>query len=208
MNNFNYEIYMYEKILSGEIKNFNSYFFQSAYKKKRLTNLIKYLIEEKLKISPQDALTKLSRNILEEYKLTVLLKYIKRPVELDKNDLSYIVFYAYPNIKRPTQKDLTLTLFKQILNNEKKSFPKNYFLDVEKGEERVRYCIEYIRQDILKIDFKKFCQILNIELLKKYKLKILLSSIYMDEEDLLLSIYNKQYLQLKETLQKEENFNE
>lgn len=195
---FDYEIFMYEKILSGEVKNFNAYFFSTAYKQKRLVTLVRYLIEKKLKISPQEAIEKLSKRVFEQYKLTSVLKYIERPPELEKSDFSYVVYYAYPDIPHASQEELTIELYKKILNNTKKSFPKNYFYDGDKGEERAKYCIKYLQETILKINIKEFYRILDPDLLKKYKLKILLNVLYLDTNDLLNSVYGKEFKKIKE----------
>lgn len=195
---FKYEIYMYNQILSGEIKNFNAYFFSSAYKRKRLVNLIRYLIETKIEISPNEAVTVLTKKTFEEYKLTSILKYIEKPPELEKNDFSYVVYYAYPELPHASQKELSIGLYQKVLDNKKKSFPKNYFLDVDKGDKRAKYCIKYLQEEVLKISIKEFYTILDPDLLKKYKLKILLNALYLDINDLMNSVYGKQFAKIKE----------
>ena len=197
-NEFKYEIFMYNQILSGEIKNFNAYFFSSAYKRKRLINLIRYLIENKLEISPEEAVKVLNKKTFEEYRLTSILKYIEKPPELEKNDFSYIVYYAYPELPHASQQELSIELYKKVLDNKKKSFPKNYFYDLDKGDERARYCLQYLQGKVLKLSIKEFYTILDPDLLKKYKLKILLNVSYLDINDLMNSVYGEQFAKIKE----------
>lgn len=193
--NFSYEISTYEKILNDDLKTFSPYFFNMKYRKKRLQILIRYLIEEKLKITKEEALTKLNLDILKKYKLLCILKYIEKPVELEKNDLSFLVYYAYPNsnLKPPTSKELTIEYYKKVLSKEKRSFPKNYFLDAIEGEKRAKYCVEYLVDEVLKIEKKDIPQKLTLEVIQKYNLKILFTTIYFSMYDLITNIYPNQF---------------
>lgn len=190
---FNYEIFTYKKILSGELKTFSPYFFNVKYRKKRLKTLIKYLIEDILHFTPEEALKNLNIKIFKEYKLVSILKYIEKPVELEKSDLSYVVFYAYPELCKYSQKDLTVNFYKKVLSGEKRNFPKNYFLDGIKGEERAKYCIQYLCEDFLNLRIEDIPQTLTIPMLRKYKLKILLTAIYFSMHDLITNVYPNQF---------------
>lgn len=190
---FIFEINTYEKILSGELKSFSPYFFSPLYKKKRLKNLIKYLIEEKLKITPEEALKTLTTKTLKEYKLYNIIKYIEKPVELDKNDISYIVYFAYPSLNPPNQKELTIEYYKKVLSNKKKSFPKNYFFDGLLGEKRAKYCVKYLCEDVLKLKEEEIPTKLTVEVLRDYKLKILLTVLYFSMFDLITTVYPDRY---------------
>lgn len=190
---FNYEVFAYEKVLSGELKTFSPYFFNMRYRKKRLTTLIKYLIEEKLGMTGEEALTKLDKATIKKYKLQCILKYIEKPVELEKNDLSYIVYYAYPELNPPTNKELTLEYYKKVLNQEKRNFPKNYFSDGLLGEERSVHCVRYLCEEILEIDRKDIPKKLTVEVLTQYKLKILLTALYFSMHDLITSVYPNEF---------------
>lgn len=190
---FIFEIHTYEKILNGELKSFSPYFFSPLYRKKRLTNLIRYLIEEKLKITPEEALQNLNVKILKEYKLYNIIKYIDKPVELEKNDVSYIVYFAYPKLNPPSQKELTIEYYKKLLNNKKKSFPKNYFFDGLAGEKRAEYCVKYLCEEVLKLKDEEIPIVLTSDVLREYKLKILLTVLYFSMFDLITTVYPNKY---------------
>lgn len=190
---FIFEIHTYEKILSGELKTFNPYFFNKRYRKKRLITLIKYLIEQKLQITPEEALKTLNVKILKEYKLFCILKYIEKPVELEDNDVSYIIYFAYPNLNPPSQQELTIAYYKKVLNKEKNSFPKNYFLDGIAGEERARYCVRYLCEEVLKLKEEDIPKKLTLEVLREYNLKILLTAVYFSVFELIQDVYPDKY---------------
>ena len=188
--NFNYTIYTYQKVLSGEIKTFSPYFFELRYRKKRICELVRYLVEEILKITPEEALTKVNLKVLKKYKLDCLLKYVEKPIELDKNDVSHLIIYAYKGqVPEPTSEELTIRLYKRVLSGELKNFPKNYFLDGLKGEEKVKYCIKYLCFDVLKLKKEEIPKKLTSEILKEYKLKIVLNVLYLSMYDLITSVF-------------------
>lgn len=183
----------YEKVLSGEKKTFSPYFFEAEHRKDTVIILLRYLIEEKLKISPKAALNVLTNDLLSQYKLTILLKYVNIPPEYKGEEAKYLVYYAYKgtskSLPEPSQKELTIYLYKKILNGELKTFPKNYFLDGLNGEKKVQICLEYLCNEVLHIEKKDYPKILTIELLQQYKLKIVLSVIYSSIFDMLNSLY-------------------
>lgn len=188
--NFNYTIYTYKKVLNGEIKSFSPYFFDLRYRKKRICELVRYLVEEILKITPEEALTKVDKKVLKKYKLDCLLKYVEKPVELDDNDCSHLIIYAYKGrVPEPTAEELTIRLYKRVLSGELKNFPKNYFLNGTKGEERVKYCIKYLCFDVLKLKKEEIPKKLTAEILKEYKLKIVLNVLYVSMYDLITSVF-------------------
>lgn len=187
---YNFTISTYEKILSGEIKTFSPYFFEVGYRKKRIIELVRYLVEQKLEMTPEQALNKLDLKLLRKYKLDCLLKYVDKPVELEKNDASHLLWYVYKGqIPEPTAEELTVRLYKKVLSGKLKNFPKNYFLEGLKGEERVKYCVKYLCFEILKLDKKDIPKRLTPDVLKEYKLKIVLNILYLSMHDMITSIF-------------------
>ncbi|QUH22008.1 DUF4046 domain-containing protein [Alkaliphilus sp. B6464] len=191
---FNFTIDTYEKVLSGEIKTFSPYFFEQRYRKKRVVQLIKHLVEERLGLTPEDALDQLDLKLLKKYKLDCLLKYVEKPVELDKNDVSHLIYFAYKGeIPEPTPKDLTVRMYRKVLDERVKNFPKNYFIQGKKGEERVKHCVEYLCFDVLGFSKEDIPKKLTPEILKEYKLKIVLNVLYLSMFDLITSVFPGEY---------------
>lgn len=187
---FNYTIYTYRKILNREIKTFSPYFFELRYRKKRICELVRYLVEEILNITPEEALTQVNKKVLKKHKLDCLLKYVEKPIELDKDDCSHLIIYAYKGrVPEPTPEELTIRLYKRVLAGEMKNFPKNYFLDGLKGEEKVKYCVKYLCYEVLKLKKEEIPKKLTAEVLKEYKLKIVLNVLYLSMYDLITSVF-------------------
>lgn len=188
--NFNFAADTYEKILSGEIKSFSPYFFEQRYRKKRVIQLVKYLVEEKLRITPEEALKKIDLKLLKKHKLDALLKYVDKPIELEKNDVSHLIYYAYKGeVDYPTQRELTIEMYKKILNGTIKNFPKNYFVAGKLGEDRVRYCLEHLCFDVLKLTPEEMLEQVTIDVLRDYKLRIVLNVLYLSMYDMYMSVF-------------------
>lgn len=186
----------YEKILIGEKRSFTPYFFEIQNKKDTIIILIKYLVEEKLKTTPDEALKIMTNDLLAEYKLSMLLKYAEKEIlpEFKGEEAKFLIYYAYQGDPRykiylPSQEELTIDLYKKILDGKLKNFPKNYFLDGLKGEKKVKICLEYLGNEILNIKPEEYLEKITIGLLQEYKLKIVLSVLYFSIYDMLSSLY-------------------
>lgn len=186
-------IMIYEKILSGEQKSFSPYFFQPQHRKEKLITLIRYLIEEKLGFTPEEALEKLTMDHIKQYQLTCILKYIDKPVEFLDDDVRHLVYFAYPHLPRPTEEELAIMVYKDVLAGKRKTFPKNYFLNGELGERRAIVCFKYLCEEILKLPLeeipKTFSGVNGLNILAKYKLKIIMNILFFSMTDLLETCY-------------------
>ena len=188
---YNYAITAYEKILNGNQKTFSPFFFDIRYRKHRICQLVRYLVEEILKITPEEALTKVDLEVLKKYKLNCLLKYVEKPVELEKEDCSHLIIYAYKwQVRNPTTEELTISLYKKVLAGERK-FPKNYFLNGIRGEDKAKICLKYLCFEILKLTEEEIPKKLTVEILKKYKLGIVLNVLYFSTTDLIQSVFGE-----------------
>lgn len=191
---FNYSVYTYNKILKKEIKSFSPFFFEMKYRKKRICDLIHHLVEDILKITPEEALTQVTVKKLKEHNLDCLLRYVNKPVELDKNDASHLIIYAYKGkVPRPSQRELTIKMYNKVLAGKLGNFPKNYFIDGLRGEEKAKYCIEYLCFDILKLKKEEIPVKLTADILQEYKIKIILNSLYFSMFDLINSVFPGKY---------------
>lgn len=183
----------YWKVYQGEIKCFSPYFFQKEHRKKRITVIFRYFIEEIKGYKPEEAYQKVTYEDLKQYKLVPLLRYIPKPDEIDKKDLIYLFAYIYPHLYSfPTQKELTISLYKKVLSGERKNFPKGYFSKGLLGEERAKYCLEYLVYEILQLKtVEEIEKVLNVDILRQYKLKIVLNVLYISLCDLIESVFKK-----------------
>lgn len=186
----------YEKILNGTQKTFSPYFFQPQHRKSRLGILLRYFIEEKMNYTPEIALQKLTLKDFGENSLSCILKYIDKPVEFLDDDIRHIVYFAYPEIPQPSRRELVLMTYDDLLCGRRKTFPKNYFLNGQEGEERAIICFQYLCEDILKLEKKDIAQVFSgsesLKILAQYKLKIIMNILFNSIVDLLESAYPKE----------------
>lgn len=193
MDEKEFVITTYEKILNGEQKSFSPYFFQPQHRKKRLIILIQYLIEEKLGFTPEEALEKLTMKHIEDYQLSCILKYIDKPVEFADDDVRQLVYFAYPELPRPTVEELAIMVYKDVLAGKRRTFPKNYFLNGEWGEKRAITCFRYLCEEILKLPPEKIPEVFSgvegLKILAQYKLKIIMNILFFSMTDLIETCY-------------------
>lgn len=186
-------ILTYEKILSGEQKAFSPYFFQPKRRMARVETLIRYLIEQKLKMTPEQALRELDLDTLKEWKLDCIVKYVDKPVEFSKEDVRHLVYFAYPELPKPTEEELAIMVYKDVLDGKRRTFPRNYFLNGSLGERRAITCFKYLCEEILKLDKKGITETFSgtkgLEMLAKYKLKIIMNVLFFSMVDLLETAY-------------------
>lgn len=186
---------VYDKVLSGEISGFGPHYFCTD-KKMKIVTLMKYYIEDLLKITPEEALESLTYEQLEKAKLKNIIKYVEKPIErnTDNKYVKHLIYYAYPKLPKPSAKEIILDCYKRVLSGELKKFPKNYFKSLE-GEKRAKVCFEYLCSDLLKIeekDIPKYFLKTNSkgsDILKKYKLSILTNILYYSVSDMIFNFY-------------------
>lgn len=200
-NNKCYEDYnfcrVYDKVLRGENKSFSPRFFETN-KEKKIKVIVKYYIEEILKFSPEEALRNVTYEMLERDKLKCVLKYIKKakPAEEQGNKtyVKHLIYFVYPFLPKDNLKQRTIKCYKEILAGERNHFPKNYFKSFQ-GEQRAKLCFDYLWQDILKIKKEDIVPTFienkkqGLELIKKYKLGVLLQILYYSVQDMIYNIY-------------------
>lgn len=185
----------YKRILRGEQKRFSPYEFDDVqYRKKKVQMVIRYAIEDVKNWTPEHAREKLSSQDVRELKLHLIKEFVEQPIEAKPDDVYYLVEYAYPYLPRPSEKEKVLWVYKEVLSGRRKHFPLLYFQSV-KGEERAKICFEFLRKELLQIE--DICQLPKIfgkteqayRILRTYKLKILVDTLYFSPFDLITDIY-------------------
>lgn len=144
-------IYEYERTLLGNKKEISSHFFLSDYYKEELAiELIKYAIKTYLRWDDERASACLKPEHIECLKLTQMLSYISYPPEIDpETDFFYFVSKLYPDKIVLDFRELTLNIYKKVLDGRLPRFPKGFF-DAGKGVLRAVFCLQYaINQNLL-----------------------------------------------------------
>lgn len=181
----------YESVLAGEAWPDN--FWAATNLNRRIKEILTYLLRDKLKINEYEtAKGVLSAGFIEEYGLSKLVEKADRPPEMMEGEFTYLLWYVFPE-KQPSQKELTIKVYDEVLNGQRKAFPRGYFVRGSDVEYKAQVCFRHLCEDILKLDregiCRTFCNSGGIKILQKYKLKIVLDIVYESLFHLLSAAY-------------------
>ncbi|MDA5110548.1 hypothetical protein O3V59_19610 [Brevibacillus thermoruber] len=185
----------YKRILNGEQKRFSPYEFEDAqYRKQKVQLVLRYAIEQVKKWTPEQARKELSIKDVKELKLHLVREYIDPPIEAKPEDVYYMVEFAYPYLPRMPEKQKVLWVYQEVLAGVRRHFPPLYFQSV-KGEERAKICFDFMCRELIKLqDLRQLPRIFGkteqaYSLLRKYKLKILVDTLYFSPFDMITDMY-------------------
>ncbi len=185
----------YKKILSGEQKRFSPYEFEDVqYRKKKVQMVLQYAIERVKQWTPEQARERLSMQDVKELKLHLIREYVEPPIEAKPEDVYYLVEFAYPYLPRPSERQKVLWVYREVLEGKRRHFPLHYFQSL-RGEERAKICFEYLWKELLGVqDVRELPKIFAktetaYRILRKYKLKILVDTLYISPFDMVTEMY-------------------
>jgi hypothetical protein len=185
----------YKKILAGEQKRFSPYEFEDIqYRKQKVQQVLRYAFEKVKNWTPEQARHELRLEHVKELKLHLVREFVEPPIEAKSDDVYYLVEYAYPYLPRLNEEQKALWVYKEVLQGKRRHFPPHYFQSV-KGETRAKVCFDYLCRELLKIqDIYELPKIFGktekaYGILRKYKLKILVDTLFFSPFDMVTEIY-------------------
>ena len=146
-------------------------------------HIMQYAFETYLGWTPQVLRDNLTLDILERLKLKSLLRYIQFAPELNaKEDLFYIAWLIYPETVHYGKKELTLRVYKQLLNKQLQKFPKEFFTGRD-GLTRSQICLRFMIEQFLHFTsveemYRYFSTEECTKTLRKYKLLVVCRDLY------------------------------
>lgn len=159
-------------------------------RKQAVTYIFRYVVEDLLEFSSEEAYEKLNKACLDETGISFLLKqYMNIPKDINiYNDTDYLLSQFYPDLYHYNPYEKTITLYNKILKGEMSKFPKNYF-STEIGKSKAEYLLLYIIDKNLPL--KKDTAIFDLyelfsddrkinKKLKKWKIKKLQERLYLN----------------------------
>lgn len=181
----------YEDVLRGEP--WPDGFWSSTNRNRRVTEILEYLFLDKLKINEyEEAKRVLTADFINEYELSILVEMADRPPEMNDGEFFYLLWTIFPE-KRPTDDELIIKAYSEVLSGKRKTFPRGYFLKNGEVEHRAVVCFKYLCEEVLCLDregiCKTFCNSYAIKVLSKYKLKMLVDMVYESLFHLVLAAY-------------------
>lgn len=138
----NYDDLLIGKIPKIDVDNFYGITPGGTNERKALS-CVRYCIEDILNWDADTAVKKFDAYIIKVMKLEQILRFIKFPVEVRKNDPKYILSRLYPDKISLNEYDLVKKIYKEVLDGTEAQFPRNYFTG-EEGFERFCSCLSYL----------------------------------------------------------------
>lgn len=185
----------YKRILTGQQKRFSPYEFEDVqYRKQKVQLVLRYAIENVKRWSPEQAREELSISDVKDLKLHLIREYIEPPIEAKNNDVYYLVEFAYPYLPRQTEQQRVIWVYREVLSGLRRHFPLHYFQSV-RGEERAKICFDYLRKELLQVKNIREIPVIFTKteraysILRKYKLKILVDTLYFSPFDMVTQMY-------------------
>lgn len=136
----------YERVIVGNQRVIDPFYFVGKSQDSNqhmVLLLIQYVCETYLGWTPQKMYLSLTTDILKQWKLYSLLKYVKFPEELNKDkNIGYLAHMIYPQQVPISSKDICMMVYQQIESGELKKYPKGFFAG-SLGMNRVCYCLKY-----------------------------------------------------------------
>lgn len=136
----------YTMILAKQKAKFGQEFFskQQDTNENLAYEVFKMAIETFLHWSPDQALARMDKQIIEQMRLDLVMKYMKLPYECEFNDdYTWILHKIYPEQIYYDQEEHVLRIYEKILNGEKYKWPKWYFSEAD-GHERAYICLRHM----------------------------------------------------------------
>lgn len=139
-------IYEYEQTLISQSSQMPEYLFdyQPIFVEKIALTVFKYVIEEYLHWTPEEAAVYLTYDVVKKMKLEQLLNKIRFPCEYNPTeDLVYVVGRIYPDKIKIRNRERVLSVYKKVLSGKLIRLPKA-FASCAEGESNACICLMYI----------------------------------------------------------------
>lgn len=170
-------LFEYENILLGKKTGFASYFFQHSPERNENTALsvIKYALETYLRWTPVQSYASFGKETVKLMHLDGLLRFIRFPPEADPaTDWFIIIGKIYPGLVKINKKEMTLIIYRKVLNGTLYKFPKGFF-DGAPGQTRAIICLRHMLAqhgsfESIEQLYRAFAGSSGTKMLKKYKL--------------------------------------
>lgn len=162
-------VFTYLRVIESEHKQFPLYFFSKEFRKTRMKQILYYWIEYMLKLTPQQALDRLTISDFQIAHLAFFIHYVKEtelPEWTESRAIAYLLHWCYPELEIETEEDRIRWMHEQVLLK-KAEFPLFYFTQL-KGEYRAIVCLQHAAE----LEGLKLSQLnkINHAFLRKYKI--------------------------------------
>ena len=191
-------VVIYERVLKGEY--WPKQYVGTPTTINRSIEILRFLFFEKLKLCDyQSARAALNRDFVAKYRLFQVIKGIPKPPELLPDEYDHVLWLLFPE-HRKGRYALVLKVYSEVLSGKRNRFPRLYFSDPAEGKYRADVCFRHLCRRVLHMSGDRiaweFSHSEGIHLLAKYKLRIILNTVYFSLSELIYSVYPQLYPKL------------
>ncbi len=184
-------VLIYERVLKGEY--WPPKYIGTSTSSDRTKEILRYVFFEKYNLKDfEEAKAVLNYEFLVENKLIKVVSKIPKPPELLPDEYDHILWVLFPERKKGRHA-LVIKVYSEVLSGKRNNFPRGYFSDAKEGVYRAETCIKYLCKKILHFSGDKiareFSHSNGIKTLARYKLKIVLTTVYTSLSDMMYRVY-------------------
>lgn len=133
------------EMLLGQRQHYSANFLNKETGDVNAYEALRYIFEEFLKWTPYQVRDCLTLEIVKLMKMESLINRVPCPPELDRNrDFEYVAWFLYPKTKNCNQKDLSIRVYRRLIDGEIVRFPKGYFDGTKRGWFRAQCTFQYM----------------------------------------------------------------
>lgn len=182
----------YNEVLVGRKSLIPIFFFGQSDMEAEIVALkiFRYAFDKYLGWSPEELRDNLNMEIIENLKLTQVLRYIEFPPEFDsKKDLFYVVWKLYPETANISLTEQVLRIYDKVLSKKMAKFPKEYFNGNE-GRIKACICLNYMVNEFMTFDsieelYAIFASSEISKIFQEYRMTALCRSLFVNPVDFL-----------------------
>lgn len=173
------------EMLLGQRQHYSANFLNRETGNINAYEALKYIFEAFLCWDPYQVRDCLTTEIVKLMKMESLINRIPCPPELDRSrDLEFVAWYLYPQTKNCNQRDLSIKVYRRLIDGEIVRFPKGYFDGTKRGWFRAQCTLQYMLIEYfppfenLESLYKFFAGPEGRKAIQKYKLTVPLQELY------------------------------
>ena len=192
-------VIIYERVLNGE--RWPTQYVGTATSSERTAEILRYLFFDLLEIRDfETAKAVADAEFFKKYKLDQVIARMEKPVELLPEEYDHVLWILFPDRKRG-RRSLTIKVYSEVLAGKRRTFPRGFFTDPQNGKYRADVCVTHLCRRVLHLSgdriAKEFAHSNGIKTLAKFKVRIVLNSVYTSLSDMIYPVFPQYYPKLE-----------
>ena len=192
-------VIVYERVLNGE--RWPTQYVGTATSSERTAEILRYLFFDLLGIRDFESAKQIvNAEFFKKYKLDMVVARMEKPAELLPEEYDHVLWIVFPD-RRKEQRALTVKVYSEVLSGRRRTFPRGYFSDPKLGKYRADVCVKHLCRRVLHLSgdriAREFAHSKGIKTLAKFKLRIVLNTVYTSLSDMIYHVFPQYYPRLE-----------